>query len=227
MFERARLLRKFVANTLLLGVLVTLYGCPGGSSSSTVAETENGVAVIGGGSSDTSNESAGAVDGNSDASNPSDNNEEQQGDTPTGSDSNQTGVATDLEGVWIKECVLINQNDPDEGYRIWTLTFEGSRFSSYIRNFTTPGCTSASAIYSQVLFQGYFYIGEDLTSNEGLSVRSIDVHTQSPIESVEYDIFYLSNNKLYFGDTNDQHDGLTIDSRPSTVNFYWDLSKDP
>lgn len=220
-------MNKFVKITFLLGLLTTLYGCPGGSSSQTVAEMENGVAVIGAGNSDTSNESTGSVNSNSDASNPSDTIEEQQGDTPTGSDSNQTGVATGLEGVWIKECVLINQNDPDEGYRIWTLTFEGSRFSSYIRNFTTPGCTSSSAIYSQVLFQGYFDIGGDLISGEGLSVKSIDVHTQTPIESVEYDIFYLSDNKLYFGDTNDQHDGLTIDSRPRTVNFYWDLSKDP
>ena len=226
----------YFSSALLVHFLVSVsVACTGGKSATSAAssEKENGVAVIGGGTSTSGGaDSESNSGGGSDATNPDNNtdNASSSGDASVDETGDQgstpAGPPTELEGKWTKACVLINPSDPDEGYRIWWLSFEGKRFSSYIRNFTTPGCTSASAIYSQVIFQGYFEFGETMTSSEGLDVRQIDVHTQTPIDSVEYDIFYQDGDRLYFGDTSGQYGGTSVESRPNSLDFYWELIKD-
>ncbi len=231
---------------LLLTICMILgsVSCTGGkaSKSSKSNEQENSIAFIGGNS--------GAQGGASDQSTGGISSEEggvvsseEKEDITDGSssgvvDSGVTGTEAGsiseghaellaaLEGEWSKACILIDTSDKDIGYRIWTLSFAGNRFSSYIRNFTTPGCTSASAIYSQVIFQGHYELGETSLSSDGLTVQQIDVHTQTPIKSVEFDIFYLDGTDLYFGDTSGTSDGTSLEKRPKSIDFYWGLSRD-
>lgn len=203
---------------IVLVVMLELAACTGGTSPDTAGSNANetDLAVIGGSGG---GGSSGGTAGNESAGSNCDTNDRADCD-----EQFLSMEPTQLDGDWIKPCVLINPDEPDEGYRIWTLTFEGNRFSSHIRNFTTPGCTSASAIYSQIIFQGYFEFGDSLTSSEGLAVKRIDVHTQTPVANIEYDIFHQNGSKLYFGDTSGQTDGTTEENRPDSLDFYWDLT---
>lgn len=133
------------------------------------------------------------------------------------------GEITSIEGRWVHSCSLIDPDNPDEGFRIWTLTIENNRFASWIRNFTNPGCVSTSAIYSQVVFQGYFELGEEIVTSGGLKASTIKVVTLEPKLSTEFDIFHISGNKLYFGLTTGTLDGSSESERPDSLDFYWDL----
>lgn len=206
---------------LIIASLFELVGCRGGSSQSGSDLTEVGedVPTIGasGGSLNTSGNTGGSTNDNSGANTNS--------QTNTDSTTSNAESKTTLEGEWIRSCIQIDPTDIEQGYRIWSLTFAGNRFSSHIRNFTNPGCISASAIYSQAIFQGHFEFGNTITSSEGLAAIQIDVHTQTPVNNIEYDIFYMTGNELYFGDTGTVQDGTSPENRPNSLDFYWSLNK--
>lgn len=216
---------------VFLSLITLLSACTGGSRPSADGEVpelgssdaSSGGNVTGGGLNGGSSNS-GSTEGESDGESSGGGIETADIDIDWGAYPDiPEGEITSIEGRWVHGCTLIDPNDPDEGFRIWTLTIENNRFASWIRNFTNPGCVSTSAIYSQVVFQGYFELGEDLTTSDGLAASAIKVVTLEPKQSIEFDIFHISGHKLYFGQTTGTLDGTSEALRPDSLDFYWDL----
>lgn len=133
--------------------------------------------------------------------------EKNNPDTASGSDSSDSGAVTPtnqvtvLEGTWKKQCGPV---EGEEHHDIVTVTFTRSEFTSSIENYTDTSCTNPLEMAPNPTASGNFTLGEDVLLSDGITAIELDTHiTQfdgAPFDINEYNIAYIDNDSLYFGE---------------------------
>jgi len=138
-----------------------------------------------------------------------------------GSGSNAT--ATILEGSWVKSCSAQDPNDPDTYYDVITVSFASNRFDSSVEIYTDTGCTIPDALSPNPTASGNFTVGNNLTTTGGLEATELDsqviLSNGRTFNSNDFNIFYITGNILYVGDTRGTNDGSTPALRPDSLDL--------
>ena len=145
----------------------------------------------------------------------------------SGSTDEPSNNQTALEGKWVTPC----DNSFGTGF-----SFQGSlevsgnemRVNGHIYN-DTDCITENTSIEPLEPRVAIFTIGSSLTTLSGLSAQKIDIlmldsNGQSDVFT-EYDIFRISEGKLYIGDSSGGYDGKSEETRPVDLNFEALLTK--
>ncbi|MFV2061244.1 MAG: hypothetical protein ACC653_11225 [Gammaproteobacteria bacterium] len=135
-----------------------------------------------------------------------------------------TGITTVFEGVWYKPCGLADDNGPVAVYDTVTLTFKNNIFQSDIKNFTDSNCTTVFSQSPNPTASGTFLLSDVvITTTSGLMATEFTTRitstTGGPFENYDYDIYYISVDTLYFGNTNAVKNGTSVALRPDTLDF--------
>jgi hypothetical protein len=139
-------------------------------------------------------------------------------------DKPNTGAVTVFEGEWYKPCGLADDNGPFAVYDVVTLTFVGNTFHSDIRNYTDSNCTTVFSQSANPTASGTFTLSNVvITTTGGLQATEftsrITATTGGPFENDDYDIYYISVDTLYFGNTKGVKNGTSLALRPDTLDF--------
>jgi len=143
---------------------------------------------------------------------------------PTAALTPTNGTATVFEGEWYKPCGLADDNGPVVVYDVVTVTFRGNTFHSDIKNYIDSNCSITFSQYPNPTATGTFALSDVvITTTSGLQatefVSHISTSSGASFDNDDYDIYYLSADTLYFGDTKGTEDGTCAALRPDTLNF--------
>lgn len=140
-----------------------------------------------------------------------------------GRDDGDTGLATELEGVWLKACGSVDESDSETLHDIVELTFTNNKVSSSIRNFIDSDCLIPYSDSPNPKAIAEFEIGDEIIAEGGLEVTEIDSQIDrsegAPFIANAFDIYLITNGDLYFGNSNCFNDGSTAALRPDVVNY--------
>ena len=134
--------------------------------------------------------------------------------TSCGSDDSNT---TELEGIWVGPCDSFLDGTSENAI----LTISGNTYTYTGKGYSDSTCSLSDG--SSVSDSGTFIIGNSLTTSSGLPAREIDLF--SPNEDPEYDIYNISNAKLYLGDFTAEKNGTSAANRPVDLDFSWYYTK--
>lgn len=147
----------------------------------------------------------------------------ESSDSMVSTKETDNGLVTELEGQWLKSCGSVDQNDNETLYDIVELTFTNNKISSSIRNFTDSNCSQPYQDSPNPKSSSYFQTGDKVIVPGGLESTEIDSQINrsegAPFIANEFDIYYISDNVLYFGDSNGVNDGSIAARRPVELNY--------
>ena len=134
-----------------------------------------------------------------------------------------TGLVTELEGKWVKSCSAVDQADSETLYDIVELTFINNKVHSSIHNFIDSDCSVPFSKSLNPKASADFRIGDKVMISGGQEATEIDSHIErsegAPFIANEFDVYLISNDRLYFGDTNGDNDGSMATLRPQSLNY--------
>ncbi len=128
-----------------------------------------------------------------------------------------------LEGSWMRSCHLADASDPESHYDIITLQFYSDNFSSDIKNYSDASCKIPFKYAPNPTASGTFTLGNSFINSKENTVTEIDtLITQfngSPFEIIQYEVFLIQDNKLYFSIEAADDVLPNADSRISEIDF--------
>lgn len=123
---------------------------------------------------------------------------------------------TELEGKWISVC----DNSLGNGASFQaSMDVSGNEMILSARVYDDADCiVESTSIGPFEIGVATFTVGSSLITSSGLSAQKIDILAQELNGETgpftEYDIFRISEGKLYVGDTSGAYDGNSDDTRP-------------
>lgn len=130
---------------------------------------------------------------------------------------------TMLDGVWVKECGPVDEAEGDSFYDVVTLTFQGNKFHSDIKNFMDASCTTPLEGAPNPTGSGDFFIGDEVVAESGLLAHEINTHITeyngAEFDIYDYTMFRVETNKLYLGKDSEENDGESPEARNRSLDF--------
>ena len=128
---------------------------------------------------------------------------------------------TELEGKWLSICDSSLGNGLSFQSR---MNVSGNEIILSAHVYDDADCiTENTTIAPFEPLIAIFSVGSSVTTSSGLSAQKIDI-LMLDIDGqagpfTEYDIFHISEGKLYIGDTSGVYDGKSDDTRPINLNL--------
>jgi hypothetical protein len=112
------------------------------------------------------------------------------------------------------------EQDQSEGYYQEKATFDAltNTVLSSTNYYSDANCL---ILIEEIDSQTYWYaLGETITTDSGLTAREIDIfQTEEMMPPVQYSIYRIDGDVLYFGDATDIEYTGTIEDRPTSLDF--------
>ncbi|HEB57137.1 MAG TPA: hypothetical protein ENI98_12710 [Gammaproteobacteria bacterium] len=136
-----------------------------------------------------------------------------------GDENGGANNTTELEGVWVGIC------DAVSGFVQSTTTVSGNTWSDRSIFYTDSACSIPVAGEKPRTNSGTFIIGSAITTSSGWSAKEIDLiglkknGVEVKTKTTAYEIFSITNGKLYLGTVTPEKDGSSAAKRPVDLNF--------